>query len=57
MDREPEQRRDLAPAPGRNQMGGETFTITERRFSKRPDGDTVEFVTVKRGVPFGPQTR
>ena len=38
MDREPEQRRDLAPAqPAPNPMGGELFVITEKRyFSGKP---------------------
>lgn len=31
-EREPEKRRDLAPASGPNPMGGEVFTITEKRY-------------------------
>ena len=56
MDREPDQRRDLAPVTGhRNEMGGETFTIVRKEYGvqwwtgKRGVISTVE----DRNVPFG----
>lgn len=57
MDREPEQRRDLEPAAGPNKMGGELFTITERKHVRGMSGELVFVVRVERGVPFGPQNR
>lgn len=55
MEREPEQRRDLT-MPGQQpyQLGGETFTITEKRFINLPNGKRFELIeSVRRGVPFG----
>ncbi len=56
MDREPEQRRDLAmPGQQRNPMGNETFTIIRKEYGmqwwtgKRGVVSTVE----SRNVPFG----
>jgi len=38
MDRESEPRRDLAQAPGRNEMGNERFTIISTEYTALPSG-------------------
>jgi hypothetical protein len=55
MDREPEQRRDLAPAQGENRLGGETFTVIETYYgtSEYSGKRIVTARTECRNVPFG----
>jgi len=55
MDREPEIRRDLAPAQGENRLGGETFTVIETHYgtSEYSGKRIVTARTESRNVPFG----
>lgn len=54
MNREPEERTDLAPAQdgGRNHMGGEVFTITETKYPN-VSGSVVPVTTVHRDQTIG----
>ncbi len=54
MDREPEQRRDLAmPDQQPYRIGGETFTIIRRETLKSRWGAEFPVVDVRHNVPFG----
>lgn len=54
MDREPENRRDMAPAQAApNPLGGETFTVTTTSTGKDWEGKPKRIVDVRHGVPFG----
>lgn len=53
-EREPEQRRDLAPAqPAPNPMGGELFTVTEKRYVEGFGGRRIEVTQVDRHQAIG----
>lgn len=57
MDREPEQRRDLAPAqPAPNPLGGERFTVTSRHWVTGYQGRHVEVKQVLEHQAIGRQS-